>query len=64
MDDLVSFIKILERKIGLGIEKIKLQAVKVLRRVTAKKEKMLPAPGPFWGGNVQGKGSEKDDEFQ
>ena len=47
MDDFVSFYKILERKIGLGIEKIKLPAVKALRRVKATKEKCYLPQAPF-----------------
>lgn len=47
MDDFVSFIKIFERKIGLGIEKIKLPAVKALRRITATKKKCYLPRAPF-----------------
>ena len=37
-----------QRKIGLGIEKIKLPAVKVLRRITATK-KNVTCPRPLLG---------------
>jgi hypothetical protein len=47
LDDFVSFYKILERKIGLGIEKIKLPAVKALRRFKAKNKKCYLPQAPF-----------------
>ena len=47
MDDFVSFLKIFERKIGLGIEKIKLPAVKALRRIKARNKKCYLPQAPF-----------------
>jgi predicted DNA-binding transcriptional regulator AlpA len=41
----VSFLKFLEKKIGLGIEKIKLPAGQA-------KKNDVTSPGPFWGGNM------------
>ena len=48
MGQFVSFYKILERKIGLGIEKIKLPAVKALRRLRPK-IKNVTCPEPLLG---------------
>ena len=47
MGQFVSFYKILERKIGLGIEKIQLPAVKALRRITATNKKCYLPQAPF-----------------
>jgi len=47
LDDFLSFYKILERKIGLGIEKIKLPAVKALRRIKAIKKICCLPQAPF-----------------
>jgi hypothetical protein len=43
----LSFLKFLERKNGLGIEKMKLPAVKALRRIKAIKKKCYLPRAPF-----------------
>jgi hypothetical protein len=43
----LSFLKFFERKNGLGIEKIKLTAVKALRRIKAIKKKCYLPRAPF-----------------